>query len=437
MKSIVSSLKSRRKKPLSVAEFLKISAAIQKIETHTGVIGSIYQEMRSVGEIYIQSGRWVRIPLQSFCLNSGRASPREDEVYTLSAVPAKDGQWLSPLMRYNRLQTTNQSNIQSVVWRMKSGASYRDLNKSDQAVIKEAIPDADKPFLSLAAFFKTLPGRWKDTFQDTGRIASELSQRQSNEPMKEPATRWMQLDDGLAVRVDRLMGYGTTYVTIANINNSGFPVEFDPADYILKPSRKSVQELSLSPAWADKWWGELARLIDETDRLIAEVGVIFVPGVNDAVDLYEFLIGKDFLSGKTIDPEDHSLAALGLILGSGRGYRKGADGLGEFVKEARREGVVAKESADGAESAIRRAEQFADKYQNYADPKFARRLEKQLQEDGPGSLKRSLRSLEKMLNQHVQELPALERTSSVEREIRTFKKQIDTLNKFIEANNIR
>ena len=73
---------------------------------------------------------------------------------------------------------------------------------------------------------------------------------------------------------------------------------------------------------------------------------------------------------------------------------------------------------------------------NYPDPKFAKQLERQLEQDGPRSIDRSLRSLEKRLAEHRERLPTLRYKSSVEREIRNFEKQIETIRMFKRARGL-
>jgi hypothetical protein len=45
------------------------------------------------------------------------------------------------------------------------------------------------------------------------------------------------------------------------------------------------------------------------------------PGLNDVADIYELALGKDFVSGKSLTATDRLLSGIGLIAGSGAGYR--------------------------------------------------------------------------------------------------------------------
>ena len=90
-----------------------------------------------------------------------------------------------------------------------------------------------------------------------------------------------------------------------------------------------------------------------------------------------------------------------------------------------------------AKKALGRAFSKARSVGKFADPKFAKQLERQLAKDGPKSVKKSLRTLEKRLAQHKKKLPSLKYKSSVEREIRTFKKQVDTAKQFLKRKGIK
>ncbi|MBY0578934.1 MAG: RHS repeat-associated core domain-containing protein [Burkholderiales bacterium] len=68
--------------------------------------------------------------------------------------------------------------------------------------------------------------------------------------------------------------------------------------------------------------------------------------------------------------------------------------------------------------------------------KFAAQLEVQLSKDGASSIFKSLQSLENRLAEHVGKLDSLQYKSSVEREIRTFQSQIDTIKQFIKDKGI-
>lgn len=72
----------------------------------------------------------------------------------------------------------------------------------------------------------------------------------------------------------------------------------------------------------------------------------------------------------------------------------------------------------------------------YADLKFSEQLSRNLAKNGPSSIRKSYKSLKKNLVEHKNKLGDVKYKSSIEREIRTFKKQIETVQKFAKQNNI-
>lgn len=69
-------------------------------------------------------------------------------------------------------------------------------------------------------------------------------------------------------------------------------------------------------------------------------------------------------------------------------------------------------------------------------PKFYNQLEKQLENDGPKSIFKSLGKFERRLAEHEAKIGSLEYTSSVEKEINTFKNSIETLKQFINDKGL-
>jgi len=73
---------------------------------------------------------------------------------------------------------------------------------------------------------------------------------------------------------------------------------------------------------------------------------------------------------------------------------------------------------------------------NVIDNKFFNQLQRQFLKHGEKSVMKSYKSLFKLHKEHVDKLKSLKFTSSVEREINTFEKQLRTLELFAKQNNI-
>ena len=65
-----------------------------------------------------------------------------------------------------------------------------------------------------------------------------------------------------------------------------------------------------------------------------------------------------------------------------------------------------------------------------------KQLERQLAKDGPQSIRKSLSSITKQLEEHRVKLPNIEFKSSVEREIRSFEEQIRAIQQFMKEKGI-
>ena len=76
------------------------------------------------------------------------------------------------------------------------------------------------------------------------------------------------------------------------------------------------------------------------------------------------------------------------------------------------------------------------KDKNMFDQKFLVQLQKQFDKHGTNSVIKSYKSLRKLHTEHLDKLKNIRFTSSVKREIKTFGKQIDTLELFAKKNNI-
>ncbi|MCG8461863.1 MAG: hypothetical protein MI919_36735, partial [Holophagales bacterium] len=94
------------------------------------------------------------------------------------------------------------------------------------------------------------------------------------------------------------------------------------------------------------------------------------------------------------------------------------------------------QTGKGAKKVLENATSAARKAKTAANPKIYRQLERQLENDGPQSIHRALRSARRTLEAHQAKLPGLEHTSQVEGTIRNVEAQIATLLKFIEDNNL-
>jgi RHS repeat-associated protein len=115
------------------------------------------------------------------------------------------------------------------------------------------------------------------------------------------------------------------------------------------------------------------------------------------------------------------------------------DQVKEMLNELQRTGCVQIGSTcTGFEAGVGgTVKAVAPQFLKYADPKFAQQLATQLSRDGSKSIFRSMASLETRIEEHISKLDSLQFKSSVEREIRTFQKQLETIQQFIVDNGLK
>lgn len=113
----------------------------------------------------------------------------------------------------------------------------------------------------------------------------------------------------------------------------------------------------LTPWWAPS--SENFEKLKESLALLSRIGINAIPYVGDAIDLYELLVGKDFLTDKELSFGERVASALGVFAGSGKYWRsaeKDLENLGKISKIADEDEVSA--AAKAAKEAINEAPIF-------------------------------------------------------------------------------
>jgi hypothetical protein len=108
-------------------------------------------------------------------------------------------------------------------------------------------------------------------------------------------------------------------------------------------------------------WGNLssvAEKLKQTLAVLSRVAVGNLPVVGDAMDLYEAIAGQDFFTGEKLTPTQRALAALGVLVGSGKTYRETADAMRSMAHSV--------EEGAEIERSVNKAEQFFEKEANTA-----------------------------------------------------------------------
>ena len=87
----------------------------------------------------------------------------------------------------------------------------------------------------------------------------------------------------------------------------------------------------------------LGQTLLKTATMGVDIALSVLPGIGDARDFYELTTGKDLMRGEEIGVGGRTLAAVGLLIGSGAMYRKVGDTLKSFIKNT---DTVGKEALD-------------------------------------------------------------------------------------------
>ncbi|MFH1830520.1 MAG: M48 family metalloprotease [Pseudomonadota bacterium] len=107
-----------------------------------------------------------------------------------------------------------------------------------------------------------------------------------------------------------------------------------------------------SPLWDSE---VLAKKISDILILISGLGVGFIPMVGDAVDLHEFLTGRDYFTQSELSFSERVLSAAGLLAGSGPGWRRVANALDETLDDTRLAKKLGRRTIAEADDALKRS----------------------------------------------------------------------------------
>jgi hypothetical protein len=296
--------------------------------------------------------RRAQIRLRSFCLDSGSASPATREPYRwkdqLSArIPylreilnraARTGGW-----RASSTKGLSQERIQELLWNLENMTNWEEypedlksflisidpkaalklpsgLRSTVLSALQDQVTSALPGLVPAQSAYEIARGRYHHYQDFRARVESLRSKYPlpsvPTEDLAEPVE-----DSGLYATTEHPEGYRSSDVTLYNPTER--PLTIDLSKYFLEPQRKDVQPLALvvdspqeDPALELEL--ELEKVLYED---MARLGIGFTPGLNDVADAYELLFGRDFVSNRPLSFSDRMLSGLGLIAGSGAGYR--------------------------------------------------------------------------------------------------------------------
>lgn len=304
-------------------------------ELHDELLGYYIQLKQSVStQLTIPANSKIAFPLETYCLNAGRAPPSENEVYHWQK--SKPGiLYYSELLALRRKGEIKQKDLQELLWNLDNETRWDDYPNRLRAILQKIDPQAtiklpsqlkDQATSILTDSITGLSGASEvlDTYnfikgkyyayEDFKKSVESLISKHDLSDLNNLA----QIPGTELYSQSQSDGYSSQTVTFYNPTNR--QQEMDLSEYYLAPERKDVQRIGINPATKDPMLlTDLEKLLYET---MARLGIGFTPVLGDAADLYEMIYGKDFLNGKSLSFEERLASAVGVVLGSGSAYRQ-------------------------------------------------------------------------------------------------------------------
>jgi hypothetical protein len=272
------------------------------------------------------------LPLESYCLESSKSGPSEKETFHWQKgrppIP-----YYKEVLELRRGSIITQTDAQELIWNLRNKTQWEEYPAKLKAILQKIDPNAalklpsrlksqaTDSLIGIASgltgvdatrdLYRLAEGRFHK-FQDYAEQISSLSSQYAL-PQYDDLT---QIPGTELYSQSLSNGYSSQTLTLYNPSDSS--QEIDLEGYHLASERKDVQDVGVNPRPSSGLIGDLEKLLFET---MLRAGIGFTPVVNDVADLYELFSGKDFVTGETLSPLERSLSGLGLIAGSGSGYR--------------------------------------------------------------------------------------------------------------------
>lgn len=191
-----------------------------------------------------------------------------------------------------------------------------------------------------------LPGGPRAAVAKLAEIETEiLSFKRTHAPM--PVERFMEIMGEIS-QIAKLYGLEPTAVEYKKRGVSGPVISINFMKEVLSQD---------SPLWDSEI---LSKKIADILLLMSGIGTGFIPMVGDAVDLHEFLTGRDYFTQVELSFGERVLSAAGLLAGSGTGWRTIAEGIDKTLDDARLARRLGTDARSGARMALDRAEEVME-----------------------------------------------------------------------------
>jgi hypothetical protein len=280
----------------------------------------------------------VKLKMPSFCLDSSRPSPAQSERYFWRKSDPNI-QFYQEVLNWaaSHPKRVNQDEIQALLWNLSNETIWENYPDRLKSILKQIDPDASTK----------LPSKLKSAVKNelTSLLTSKVPfGSQAQEAIKLTKGEYYRFDDirksieqlrskySLEVSEDldeipdsslyaESVSHGFVSQEATFYNPTNKPASLDLTQYYLEPKRSDVQRVALIKPVDNTSLSLLAELEDLLYGSMLRLGIGFTPGLNDVADIYELLSGKDFVSGQTLNMPERLLSGIGIIAGSGAGYR--------------------------------------------------------------------------------------------------------------------
>ena len=317
---------------------------LQDWQLHDQILQA-YADLQSISSdnvVAVPAHSRKKIHLQTFCLNPGVPAPVSGEKF-IWKTDTTEIPYLRQIIAYGVLHPEIvQSRIQELIWNLKKGVRWESYPPDMQQILSSIDPQA---YLRLPSQLKDqmaskaknyaidrlkewglwqqgekLANGFKDQYEDIAKIQRDLQSLRSKYPLSSPEV--LATIPSTPLYADtHTYGYNSHDVTFYNPTDQ--PVSIDLTHYYMRSTRPDVQRMALKkePLPEDKKAAITKELEDVLYGDMLRLGVGFAPVVGDVADIYELLEGKDFISGQELNWQGRLLSGLGLVAGSGAGYR--------------------------------------------------------------------------------------------------------------------
>lgn len=289
---------------------------------------------RNLSKVSIPARSRITIPFETYCLNSNKAAPSRKEIYHWQKNDPGI-KYYSELLRLRRQKQISQDELQTLLWNLQNETRWDDYPGRLKAVLQKVDPQAalklpsqikDTATNLIADAVLGIPGASealdtynlaKGKYYEYDDFKNSILAISSKHHLND-YENLTQIPETNLYTQSSSDSYSNQDVTFYNPTDQ--PQTIDLSEYYLAPERTDVQRIGINPQQtADPAiLSDLEKVLYES---MARLGIGFTPLVNDVADLYELLTGKDFVSGDSLSALDRALSGVGVVIGSGAGYR--------------------------------------------------------------------------------------------------------------------